>query len=124
RIQEAASKRFLHVGLELGGNDPAYVAPDCDLAKTVENVIDGAIYNAGQSCCAVERVYVHRSIYAKFLEAAEPLVKAYVIGDPMDAKTTLGPIAQPNHVADLETFVSDATSKGARLIAGGKRASV
>jgi len=124
RIQEAAAKRFLHVGLELGGNDPAYVAPDCDLAKTVENVIDGAIYNAGQSCCAVESVYVHRSIYPKFLEAAEPLVRAYVLGDPMDAKTTLGPIAQPHHVAELEAFVDDAKAKGARVIAGGKRASV
>ena len=58
---QAAAKRFLHPCLELGGNDPAYVAPDCDLEKTVENVVDGAIYNAGQSCCAVERVYVHRS---------------------------------------------------------------
>lgn len=124
RIQEAASKRFLHVGLELGGNDPAYVAPDCDLAKTVENIVDGAIYNAGQSCCAVERVYVHRSLVSKFLEAAEPLVRAYVLGDPMDSKTTLGPVAQPHHVAELEAFVDDAKAKGARIVAGGKRASV
>ena len=70
RIQEAASKRFLHVGLELGGNDPAYVAADADIAKAADNVVDGACYNAGQSCCAVERVYVHASVYAKFLEAA------------------------------------------------------
>jgi acyl-CoA reductase-like NAD-dependent aldehyde dehydrogenase len=124
RIQEAASKRFLHVGLELGGNDPAYVAADCDLDKTVENIVDGAIYNAGQSCCAVERVYVHRSVYARFVEACEPLVRAYVMGDPMDAKTTLGPVAQPHHVAELESFVADAASLGARVVAGGRRASV
>ena len=120
RIQEAAAQSFVGVGLELGGNDPAYVAEDCDLAKTVENIVDGAIYNAGQSCCAVERVYVHRSVYAKFLELAEPLVSGYVLGDPFDAKTSLGPIAQPYHVAELAALVENATAAGARLVAGGK----
>lgn len=122
RIQAAAAAKFMHVGLELGGNDPAYVAADCDLEKTVENVVDGAMYNAGQSCCAVERVYVHRSLYAAFVEKAEALVRAYVMGDPADAATTLGPIAQPHHPAELEAFVADATGKGARLVAGGRRA--
>jgi acyl-CoA reductase-like NAD-dependent aldehyde dehydrogenase len=124
RIVEAAAKRFLHPCLELGGNDPAYVAPDCDLTRTVESVVDGAIYNAGQSCCAVERVYVHKSIYGRFLEMAEPLVRAYVMGDPMRAETTLGPIAQPHHVPELEAFVQDAKARGARVVAGGKRATV
>ena len=124
RIQVAASKRFVSVGLELGGNDPAYVAADCDLDKTVENVVDGACYNAGQSCCGVERVYVHRSLYARFVEAAEPLVRAYVMGDPTKSTTTLGPIAQPQHPAELEALVADAARLGARLVAGGKRASV
>ncbi|HEY8041006.1 MAG TPA: aldehyde dehydrogenase family protein [Polyangiaceae bacterium] len=124
RIVEAAVKRFMHPGLELGGNDPAYVAPDCDLEKTVENVVDGAIYNAGQSCCAVERVYVHRSIYGRFLEVAEPLIRAYVMGDPTSDKTTLGPIAQPQHVPELEALVQDARARGARIVAGGKRATI
>jgi acyl-CoA reductase-like NAD-dependent aldehyde dehydrogenase len=124
RIAQAASARFVNVGLELGGNDPAYVAADCDLEKTVENVVDGAIYNAGQSCCAVERVYVHESVYDAFLERAEALIRAYVLGDPMAAGTTLGPIAQPAHVAELEALVADAIRSGARLVAGGKRASV
>jgi acyl-CoA reductase-like NAD-dependent aldehyde dehydrogenase len=124
RIQAAARDRFFHVGLELGGNDPAYAAADCDLEKTVENIVDGAIYNAGQSCCAVERVYVHHSIYDRFLGAAEPLVRAYVMGDPSDAKTTLGPVAQPWHPKELEAFVTDATQKGAKLMAGGKAVSV
>ncbi|HEY3820213.1 MAG TPA: aldehyde dehydrogenase family protein [Polyangiaceae bacterium] len=124
RIVEAAAKRFLHPCLELGGNDPAYVAPDCDLAKTVENVVDGAIYNAGQSCCAVERVYVHKSVYGRFLEMAEPLVRAYVLGDPLSDGTTLGPIAQPGHVPELEALVQDARARGARVLAGGKRTSV
>ncbi len=124
RIMAAAKDRFLHVGLELGGNDPAYVAEDCDLQKTVENVVDGAIYNAGQSCCAVERVYVHESVYKDFLAAAEPLVRAYVLGDPSDDKTSLGPIAQPWHTKELEEFVTDAVAKGAKLLVGGKATSV
>jgi acyl-CoA reductase-like NAD-dependent aldehyde dehydrogenase len=124
RIQQAAAGRFLHIGLELGGNDPAYVAPDCDLAATVENLVDGAIYNAGQSCCAVERVYVHRSQYEAFVAAAEPLVRAYVMGDPMDEKTTLGPIAQPNHVVELEGVVIEAKAKGAKIVVGGRPTSV
>jgi acyl-CoA reductase-like NAD-dependent aldehyde dehydrogenase len=123
-IVEAAAKRFMHPCLELGGNDPAYVAPDCDLEKTVENVVDGAMFNAGQSCCAVERVYVHKSIYGRFLEMADPLVRAYVLGDPASDKTTLGPIAQPNHVPELEALVQDARARGARILAGGKRTSV
>ena len=124
RMVGAASKRFLHPCLELGGNDPAYVAADCDLAKTVENVVDGAIYNAGQSCCAVERIYVHEAVYARFVEAAEPLVRAYVMGDPKSGETTMGPIAQPHHVAELEALVADARDQGARLVTGGKKASV
>ncbi|HVJ90215.1 MAG TPA: aldehyde dehydrogenase family protein [Labilithrix sp.] len=124
RIQAAAKERFMHVGLELGGNDPAYAAADCDLDKTVENIVDGAIYNAGQSCCAVERVYVHASIYDRFVAAAEPLVRAYVLGDPTDAKTTLGPIAQSWHPKELEAFVRDATAKGAKIVTGGNPVSV
>jgi len=122
RIAQAASHKFMHVGFELGGNDPAYVAADCDLEQAVSNIVDGAIYNAGQSCCAVERIYVHDSVYDKFVAACEPLVRAYVMGDPADDKTSLGPIAQPNHPRDLDELVSDATNKNARLIVGGKQA--
>jgi acyl-CoA reductase-like NAD-dependent aldehyde dehydrogenase len=120
KIQAAARERFLHIGLELGGNDPAYVAPDCDFDKAVENIVDGAMYNAGQSCCAVERVYVHHSLYERFVAAVEPLVRAYVLGDPESDKTTMGPIAQPWHPAELQAFVQDATGKGAKLICGGR----
>jgi acyl-CoA reductase-like NAD-dependent aldehyde dehydrogenase len=72
----------------------------------------------------VERVYVHKSIYGRFLEMAEPLVHAYVMGDPMKPETTLGPIAQPHHVPELEALVQDARARGARIVAGGKRAAV
>jgi acyl-CoA reductase-like NAD-dependent aldehyde dehydrogenase len=124
RIQAAAKDRFVRVGLELGGNDPAYVAEDADLANTVENVVDGAIYNAGQSCCAVERVYVHRSLYEKFLAAAEPLVKGYVLGDPRSDTTSLGCIAQPWHTKELSAIVADAKSKGAKVVVGGEATAV
>jgi acyl-CoA reductase-like NAD-dependent aldehyde dehydrogenase len=120
KIQAAARDRFMHVGLELGGNDPAYVAEDADLKSTVDNVVDGAIYNAGQSCCAVERVYVHASLYERFVEACEPLVRAYVAGDPKDDATTLGPIAQPWHPQELAELVADAEARGAKRLAGGK----
>lgn len=124
RIQMAASQRFVGLGLELGGNDPAYVAADSDVEKAAESLVDGCCYNAGQSCCAVERIYVHESLYAKFVAACEPLVRAYVMGDPLDDKTSLGPIAQPNHPRELAAFVDDATRKGARLVAGGKATAV
>ena len=78
----AAATRFVEVGLELGGKDPAYVAADADLARAVDGIVDGACYNAGQSCCAVERAYVHRSLYDRFVEAALAQMRAYVLGDP------------------------------------------
>lgn len=124
RIQAAAKDRFIDVGLELGGNDAAYVAADADLERAVEGIVDGACYNAGQSCCAVERVYVHRSLYDKFVEAALPLMRAYVMGDPRDAKTNLGPIAQAWHPDELEAQVADAVRRGAKLLFGGKKVSV
>lgn len=124
RIQAAASTKLMHVGLELGGNDPAYVAADADVAFTAENVVDGAMYNAGQSCCAVERVYVHASRYADFVAAARPLVESYVLGDPRVDTTTMGPIAQPWHPEELEKLVADAVARGAKLLVGGHRTQV
>ncbi len=124
RISHAAAGRFVSIGYELGGNDPAYVAADADLARSVDGLVDGAMYNAGQSCCAVERAYVHASHYADFVTGAKQLAEAYVLGDPLAAETTLGPIAQPQHVAELEALVKDAVGRGAKLVTGGKRASV
>lgn len=124
RIQAAAKDRFIEVGLELGGNDPAYVADDADIAKAVDGIVDGACYNAGQSCCAVERVYVHKSRYNEFIEAAVPLLKAYVLGDPRSDKTNMGPIAQPWHPEEIEKQVADAVRRGAKVVLGGKRLSI
>ncbi len=120
RISQAAAGRFLHIGYELGGNDPAYVAADADLNRAVENLVDGAMYNSGQSCCAIERVYVHEKHYDGFVEGALALTRGYVLGDPMAEGTNMGPIAQPYHVGELEALTGDAVKAGARLLAGGK----
>jgi acyl-CoA reductase-like NAD-dependent aldehyde dehydrogenase len=124
RISQAAAGRFLHIGYELGGNDPAYVAGDADLVRSVENLVDGAMYNAGQSCCAVERAYIHEKHYDAFLGKALELTRGYVLGDPLDDATTMGPIAQPQHVDELEGLVRDAVRSGARVLCGGERTSV
>ncbi len=124
RVQAAAKDRFIEVGLELGGNDAAYVAADADLEKAVDGIVDGACYNAGQSCCAVERVYVHASLYDRFLEACLPFLKAYTLGDPRAEGVNLGPIAQPYHPAEIEAHVADAVTRGARLLFGGHRKQV
>ena len=87
------AQRFIDAGLELGGKDPAYVCEDADFDFAVENVVDGAFYNAGQSCCGIERVYVARAIYERFVDAAVALVRQYRMGDPEDPATTLGPLA-------------------------------
>ena len=120
-VHHAAADRFIDVGLELGGKDPAYVAEDADLAYSVPGVVEGALYNGGQSCCAIERVYVHRRIYDAFIEQALGALAHYAPGDPMDPATTLGPLADPKALAVLEGQVQDAVGRGARLLAGGKR---
>jgi acyl-CoA reductase-like NAD-dependent aldehyde dehydrogenase len=122
--QAAAAGRFIEVGLELGGKDPAYVAADADLPSAVEGLIDGAFYNAGQSCCGIERVYVHRSLYDGFVDRAVELVEAYRLGDPTDDATTMGPLAQRGSAEFLEAQVADAVAKGARLLTGGAPTSV
>lgn len=121
KVYQQASKRLIDVGLELGGKDPAYVAPDADLGFAVENIVDGACYNAGQSCCAVERVYVHESCYDEFLGRAKALLDQYRLGDPLDEKTTMGPLARREAIPFLEGQVKEAVRKGARLLLGGKR---
>ncbi len=119
-----ASQRFIDVGLELGGKDPAYVAADADLDHAIANVIDGAFYNAGQSCCAIERIYVHRSLHDRFVEGAAALVRGYRLGDPLDATTTQGPLAQPSAPAFLKAQIDQAQSKGGQVLCGGNPTAV
>jgi acyl-CoA reductase-like NAD-dependent aldehyde dehydrogenase len=121
KVYRQAAKRLLDVGLELGGKDPAYVAEDADLDFAIENIVDGACYNAGQSCCAVERVYVHRALYHDFLDRSKSLMEQYRLGDPLDERTTLGPLARREALPFLEGQVKQAIRRGARLLLGGTR---
>jgi acyl-CoA reductase-like NAD-dependent aldehyde dehydrogenase len=120
-VYAQVSRRFIDAGLELGGKDPAYVAEDANLEFAIENVVDGAFYNAGQSCCAVERVYVARPLFDRFVEGAVALVRRYVLGDPEDEATTIGPLAHAKGLAVVERQVAEARAAGARVLTGGHR---
>ncbi len=113
-VEKAAVGRFIGVGLELGGNDPAYVRADADLAHAVETLVDGAFFNSGQSCCGIQRIYVHRSLFKEFIERAVALTNQYVLGDPLDPLTTLGPVISARAAAHIRAIVAEAVSKGAR----------
>jgi acyl-CoA reductase-like NAD-dependent aldehyde dehydrogenase len=118
-IQRAAASRFVGTGLELGGKDPAYVRADAPLEATVAGLVDGAFFNAGQSCCAVERIYVHRSRFDEFVDAFVALTRGYVLGDPLDPTTTLGPLVRAEAAGEVRAQVSEAVAKGARPLVGG-----
>jgi acyl-CoA reductase-like NAD-dependent aldehyde dehydrogenase len=107
--------------LELGGKDPIYVADDIDVTKAAAGIADGAFYNTGQSCCSVERIYVHQKIFKPFVDAFVAEVKAYQRGAPADDKTYIGPLTRAPQVKVLEAQVKDATKKGAKVLTGGKR---
>lgn len=121
KIAEAVAGRLIRLQLELGGKDPAYVCDDVDIATTAAAVAEGAFYNTGQSCCAVERVYVHKRIARTFVEAFVETVRGYSIGDPTDEKTFIGPLTRKAQLDVLEDQVKDAQSRGARLLLGGQR---
>jgi len=116
QVNQSAAGRFIEVGLELGGKDPAYVCADADFDWAVANCVDGAFYNAGQSCCAVERIYVEAPIYDRFVEAYAAATRAYVLGDPMAEGTTIGPLASKGAPAFLKQQVADAVAAGGRLV--------
>jgi acyl-CoA reductase-like NAD-dependent aldehyde dehydrogenase len=121
RISQALAGRMVKVQLELGGKDPVYVCEDVDVARAAASVADGAFYNTGQSCCSVERVYVHRAIFDAFVQAFVGEVKRFRRGDPMDEATYLGPLTRAAQVKVLEAQVADARAKGARVLVGGGR---
>lgn len=112
--------RFLDCGLELGGKDGAYVASDADAAKAAADLVDGAMYNAGQSCCGIERVYVHKDLYQDFVGRCEALVSAYKLDDPSHHGTSMGPLSTAKAADAMLKQVESAKSLGARVIAGGK----
>jgi acyl-CoA reductase-like NAD-dependent aldehyde dehydrogenase len=113
-IQHAAAARFVGTGLELGGCDPAYVRQDADLAHAVENLVDGAFFNSGQSCCGIQRIYVHERLYDEFVAGAVALTEKYILGNPTDPTTTLGPVVRPAAADQIRRQIAASVSKGAR----------
>ncbi|GLK68793.1 aldehyde dehydrogenase family protein [Hansschlegelia plantiphila] len=113
-VETAAGGTFTSVGLELGGKDPAYVREDADLDFAIENIADGAFYNSGQCCCGIERVYVHESLYDRFVEGAVEAASKYVLGNPLDDATTLGPMAATRFADTVRAQTREALAQGAK----------
>lgn len=115
-VQNAISNRFIATGLELGGKDPAYVRADADLGNAVENLVDGALFNSGQSCCGIERIYVHDTLFDSFVEAYAEMVRGYKLDDPMLADTTLGPMVRTSAATYARQQVEQAVKQGAKAL--------
>ena len=115
-VERAAAGTFVGVGLELGGKDPAYVREDADLDAAVETLVDGAMYNSGQCCCGIERIYVHESLYDAFVEKAAALTSKYVLGNPLDEATTIGPMASKRFADTVRRQIASAVASGARAL--------
>jgi acyl-CoA reductase-like NAD-dependent aldehyde dehydrogenase len=121
RIAERVAGHLLHLQLELGGKDPVYVTDDVDVAVAAEGLADGAFYNTGQSCCSVERIYVHRAVHDDFVEHFVKAVEGFVVGDPNEDETYIGPLTRPQQIDVLEHQVADARQRGAHIRLGGER---
>jgi acyl-CoA reductase-like NAD-dependent aldehyde dehydrogenase len=115
-IERAAAGTFTGLGLELGGKDPGYVMEDADLDAAVDTLMDGATYNSGQCCCGIERIYVHESLYDKFVEKSVAWVSNYKLGNPLEQETTLGPMANKRFAQVVREQVAEAVSRGARAL--------
>jgi len=112
-MERAAAGTFTGVGTELGGKDPGYVMEDADLDAAVDTLVDGAMFNAGQCCCGIERIYVHESLYDAFVEKAVAIVNGYKLGNPMDAETTMGPMANVRFAQEVRAQIAEAVTDGA-----------
>jgi len=112
-IEAAAAGTFTGLGLELGGKDPGYVMADADLDAATETLIDGAMFNSGQCCCGIERIYVAESLFDAFVEKAVSIVKGYTLGNPLEPETTLGPMAHTRFAAEVREQISEALAQGA-----------
>jgi acyl-CoA reductase-like NAD-dependent aldehyde dehydrogenase len=115
-VQREASERFIPTGLELGGKDPAYVRADAPLRETVENLVDGAFFNSGQSCCGVERIYVHKSVFDDFLHQFIDLTRKYRLGNPLQPQTTLGPMVRVSAADAVRGQIREAVKRGAKAL--------
>ncbi len=115
-IESSAAGLFKSVGLELGGKDPAYVRADADLPFTIENLVDGVYFNSGQSCCGVELIYVHKDVFEPFVQGFTKQVEQYILGNPLDEKTTLGPMVKNSAAVFVREQISDAVEQGATAL--------
>ena len=115
-MERAAAGRFIGVGTELGGKDPSYVRSDADLSLAIAENVDGAFFNSGQSCCGIERIYVHQSVYKDFVDGFVDLTRQYVLGNPLDAATTIGPMVNTAAAEFVRTQVRDAIAAGASCL--------
>jgi acyl-CoA reductase-like NAD-dependent aldehyde dehydrogenase len=115
-VERAAAGHFKGVALELGGKDPAYVRPDADLEYSVVNLVDGAMFNSGQSCCGVERIYVHESLYQPFVEAFVAETLKLRLGNPLDPETTLGPMVRTEAAEFVRGQIAEAIAQGAKAL--------
>ncbi len=115
-VQRAASERFIGTGLELGGCDPVYVRHDADIAHAIENIVDGAYFNSGQSCCGLQRIYVHEQVYGPFVEGYVELTRKYALGNPLDPQTTLGPVIRATAAETIRKQIATSVSAGATPI--------
>jgi len=113
-VQKAAADRVVNVGLELGGKDPAYVRSDVDLAWVAEEIVDGAVFNSGQSCCSLERIYVDEKVHDEFIEKIQDVLKNYKLGDPFDKDTHVGPVVSKRSKETIDAHIKDAVEKGAK----------
>jgi acyl-CoA reductase-like NAD-dependent aldehyde dehydrogenase/uncharacterized protein YceH (UPF0502 family) len=120
-VARAVADRFVRLQLELGGKDGAYVCDDVEVDSTALAVAEGAFYNGGQSCAAIERLYVHEAVYDRFVDALTDVVAAYRTGDPEDEQTDVGPLARAAQLDVLDAQIADAVGKGARVVVGGRR---
>ena len=115
-VQQAMSSRFINAGLELGGKDPAYVRADANLDHAIENLVDGSFFNSGQSCCGIERIYVHESNFKDFVDGFVDLTKQYVLGNPLEADSTLGPMVKSSAAAFAQKQITQAQEQGAQAL--------
>ncbi len=115
-VQQAVAKRFIGTGLELGGKDPGYVRADADLAFAVENLVDGAYFNSGQSCCGVERIYVEKPVFKEFVDRFVELTRHYRLGNPLEKETNLGPLVRTQAADAVRAQVKQAVRKGAKAL--------
>lgn len=113
-MEVAAAGTFTGIGLELGGKDPAYVMDDANLDAAVDTLIDGAMFNSGQCCCGIERIYVHESLFDRFVEKAVAIVNGYKLGNPLDPETTLGPMAHVRFADEVRAQTAEAIAMGAK----------